>query len=251
MYINYSVGPLLLMNDNKFDFVKTVLVTGGTAGIGYAIAEAYLKHGNNVFICSRSQKKLEAALGRLKKLYGGKVQGAICDVSSYTQVEKTVSKVIDEYGSIDVLINNAGVAFVLPFDEITIEGWNSIISTNLGGIFNCCKAVLPFLKNSSCPDIVNMGSRSGRYAFAGGVGYNTTKFGVQGFTEALFLDLSRYGVRVSLVAPGTVGTGLGGTTPEEWHLTAEHVASAVINATSMERGATLNWIELRPSKNIR
>lgn len=226
---------------------KTILITGGSSGIGFSIAEELLNFGNNVFICSRRDETLKAALAKLKKKYNLRVAGTVCDVSSFSSVDLMVQQVINQYGTLDVLVNNAGVAYIAPFEQISLEQWGDIIGTNLSGVFNCCKAALPHLKNSSFADIVNVGSRSGRYSFAGGVGYNATKFGLQGLTEALFLDLSKYNIRVSLVAPGTVGTGLGGTQPEDWHLKPIHVAKAVINMINMERGATLNWVEVRPS----
>lgn len=232
------------------DVKKTILITGGSSGIGYSIAEEFLNLGNNVFICSRRHDSLNAALIKLKNKFNSRVAGVICDVSSFISVENMIQRVIEEYGVLDVLINNAGVAYIKPFEDISIDQWSDIIGTNLTGVFNCCMAALPHLKKSSCADIVNVGSRSGRYSFAGGVGYNATKFGLQGLTEALFLDLSKYNVRVSLVAPGTVGTGLGGTNPENWHLKPAHVARAVINMINIERGATLNWVEVRPSKVI-
>ena len=95
---------------------------------------------------------------------------------------------------------------------------------------------------------MNLGSRSGRYAFKGGVGYNTTKFGLQGLTEAMFLDLHKYGVRVGLVAPGTVATGFGGTDAAEWHLQPGDVAEAVVSMIGARAGACLNWVEMRPAR---
>lgn len=231
----------------RADSKKTILITGGSSGIGFSIAEELLNLGNNVFICSRRDEILKTALTKLKKKYNLRVAGAVCDVSSFSSVDRMVRQVISRYGTLDVLVNNAGVAYIAPFEEISLEQWEDLIGTNLSGVFNCCKAALPHLKNSPFADIVNVGSRSGRYSFAGGVGYNATKFGLQGLTEALFLDLSKYNIRVSLVAPGTVGTGLGGTQPKDWHLKPIHVAKAVINMINMERGATLNWVEVRPS----
>jgi 3-oxoacyl-[acyl-carrier protein] reductase len=227
---------------------KTILVTGGSTGIGYAVAEELLKLGNNVFICGRRPDALDLALKNLKKSYKNHVNGVTCDVAKFSEVDRMINHVIEEFGCLDVLINNAGIAFICPFEDISVDSWIEIINTNLTGVFNCCKAALPYLKKSAFADIVNVGSRSGRYSYAGGVGYNATKFGLQGMTEALFLDLSKYGVRVSLVAPGTVSTGLGGTIPEDWHLTSKHVAQAIICIIGTDRAATLNWVEIRPSK---
>ena len=154
----------------------------------------------------------------------------------------------EQFGRIDAIVNSAGIAFITPFDEMTPEKWRDIVDTNLTGVFNCCHAVLPLLRQAGNADIVNLGSRAGRYAFQGGVGYNTTKFGLQGFTEALFLDLHSDGIRVSLVAPGTVATGLGGTPPADWHLQPEDVAKVIVDLLEADPRACLNWIEIRPAQ---
>lgn len=227
---------------------RTVVVTGGTAGIGLAIARELLERGHNVYICGRQSEKLVCALFDLISIFGNKrIAGSICDVRSLVAVEEMVAKAAECFGGIDTLINNAGVAFIKEFEDIRPDQWAEIIDTNLTGVYNCCRAALPWLKKEG-GDIVNIGSRSGRYSFRGGAGYNATKFGLQGFTEALFLDLHQYGVRVSLVAPGTVATGLGGTTKEDWQLSPKDVATVVGNVIESDLRATVNWVEIRPAR---
>lgn len=228
---------------------RNVIVTGATAGIGLAVAREFLERGHNVFICGRNADRLASALASLTDDFGNeRVDGSTCDVRSLVSAEEMVVRAGARFGRIDTLINNAGVAFVTPFEDVTPDQWHSIIDTNLTGVFNCCRAVLPWLKAVGSSDIVNLGSRSGRYSFRGGTGYNTSKFGLQGFTEALFLDLHQYGIRVSLVAPGTVATGLGGTIPEDWHLLPKDVAKVVVDVISADPRATINWVEVRPSR---
>ena len=156
-------------------------------------------------------------------------------------------------GGIDGLVNSAGIGFVKNFEEITPAMWAEIVEVNLTGVYNCCHAALPALKAAAArgglADIVNLGSRSGRYSFAGGAGYNTTKFGLQGMTEAMFLDLNRFGIRVGLVAPGTVATGFGGTAPVDWHLKPGDVAHAVTAMLGAAPGACIDSIELRPARS--
>jgi len=208
-----------------------------------------LERGHNVYICGRQAEKLDVALNVLRADFGKRrVAGSQCDVVSPFQVAEMVEKAGLHLGRIDALINNAGIGFISPFEEITDEQWQSIINTNLTGVFNCCKAVLPWLKKIEVSDIVNLGSRAGRYAFAGGTGYNTTKFGLQGFTEALFLDLNKYGIRVSLVAPGTVATGLTKQSSEEWHLLPKDIAKVVGDILESDSRAAVNWVEIRPAK---
>lgn len=228
--------------------MRTVIVTGGTAGIGLAVAESLLQRGHAVFVCGRDAHRLAEALTHLNSLAGERVGGAVCDVRSLSSVEAMVGTAKERFGRIDALVNCAGIAFITPFEEVTPEMWHDIIDTNLTGVFNCCHAVVPLLKLAGRGDIVNLGSRSGRYAFRGGVGYNTTKFGLQGFSEALFLDLHPHGIRVSLVAPGTVSTGLGGTVPEDWHLLPEDVANVVADVLEADARAAISWVEIRPAR---
>jgi len=228
---------------------RNAIITGSTQGIGLAIAREFLERGHNVYICGRDETNLDIALKDLSALFGSeKVRGSICDVRSLKSVEEMIKKSVGHFGSIDVLVNNAGIGFVTPFEEITPDQWAEIIDVNLTGVYNCCRATLPWLKDNKISDIVNLGSRSGRYAYAGGTGYNTTKFGLQGFTEALFLDLNQYGVRVSLVAPGIVSTGFGGSEPQDWFLSPIDVAKVVADVIASDSRANVNWVEIRPSR---
>ena len=228
---------------------RNAIITGSTQGIGLAIAREFLERGHNVYICGRDKTNLDIALKDLSALFGSeKVRGSICDVRSLKSVEEMIKKSVGHFGSIDVLVNNAGIGFVTPFEEITPDQWAEIIDINLTGVYNCCRATLPWLKDNKISDIVNLGSRSGRYAYAGGTGYNTTKFGLQGFTEALFLDLNQYGVRVSLVAPGIVSTGFGGSEPQDWFLSPIDVAKVVADVIASDSRANVNWVEIRPSR---
>ena len=178
--------------------------------------------------------------------------GAPCDVRDLADVKSMIARATESLGGLDGLVNSAGIAFIKDFEQIEPAMWAEIVDTNLTGVFNCCHAALPALKAAAAErrpvDIVNLGSRSGRYSFRGGVGYNATKFGLMGMTEALFLDLSPQGIRVGLVAPGTVATGLGGTAPADWHLQPDDVAHAVEAMLSANSRSSLNWVELRPAR---
>ena len=228
---------------------RNAVVTGSSTGIGFAIAKDLLGRGFNVFICGRDEHKLKIALDVLVQDFGSdRIAGSLCDVRILESVELMISSAVKRFGGIDILINNAGVAFITPFEDIKPQDWRDILDTNLTGIYNCCHVALPWLKKGNHSDIVNIGSRSGRYSFAGGVGYNTTKFGLQGFTEAMFLDLHQYGIRVSLVAPGTVATNLVSSSSEDWHLLPEDVAQVVGNILESNARATVNWVEVRPAR---
>lgn len=228
---------------------RRVLVTGGSAGIGLATAGLLLSQGCRLFVCGRREDRLSAALDRLRAgPQEGLVSGAVCDVRSAEQTDAMVQEAADFLGGLDALVNSAGVAAVAPFSDLSYDAWREMIDTNLTGVFNCCKSALPWLAKSDRADIVNLGSRAGRYAFAGGTAYNTTKFGLQGFSEALFLDVADLGIAVSLIAPGPVATGLAGAPSQDWHLQPEDVAEVIAGVLASHRRANLNWIELRPSK---
>lgn len=227
---------------------RFAVITGGTSGIGLAVAREFLDRGHHVYISGRDQKRLNCALIDLANTSGNeKIYGSVCDVRSIESVKKMFIDASLKLGKIDVLVNSAGVAHLAPFEDLTPELWNEMIDINLTGIFNCCYSALPWLKNAKNSNIVNLGSRSGRYSFAGGTGYNATKFGLQGFSEALFLDLNKFGIKVSLVAPGTVGNNFGGTTPKDWHLLPEDIAHAIADLIESDPRATINWLEIRPS----
>ena len=199
-----------------------------------------------MFICGRNENRLAGALADLAQIAGPEnVSGARCDVGDYDEAGRMVGQAVDFLGGLDALVNNAGVAADAPFEELTPEDWQTMLDVNLTGVFNCCKAAVPDLKKSEHPNIINMGSRAGRYAYAGGTGYNTTKFGLQGFSEALFLDLNQYGIGVSLVAPSTVETGLADVKGQDWHLQPEDVAKVIVDILSNDQRANVNWVEIR------
>ncbi|MCR9214734.1 MAG: SDR family NAD(P)-dependent oxidoreductase [Proteobacteria bacterium] len=224
-----------------------VLITGGTAGIGLATAFALSEKGHSVFICGRDEEKLQTAIAKLEGVGPDRrISGAVCDVRNYDDVSHMINAATKAMGGLDALVNNAGVGSVESIETLSPEDWRAMIDINLTGVFNCCKAALPALKKSAKANIINLGSRAGRYAFAGGTGYNATKFGLQGFSEALFLDLGKYGIGVSLVAPGAVATGFAGMEDETWHLLPEDVAKVIADILSNDKRANVNWVEIRP-----
>jgi len=224
-----------------------VLVTGGTAGIGLATAKQLARKGHKVFICGRDQKRLDIAINDLRSFAMEEfVSGMVCDIRLFTEATIMMSRVEEVFGGLDVLINNAGIGTIASIEDLTPEDWHDMLDVNLTGAFNCTKAALPMLKKSDQANIINLGSRAGRYAFEGGTAYNTTKFGLQGFTEALFLDLHKYEIGVSLIAPGTVATGFAGIEEEDWQLQPDDIAKVIVDQLSNHKRANVNWIEIRP-----
>ncbi|MAO55523.1 MAG: short-chain dehydrogenase [Rhodospirillaceae bacterium] len=221
---------------------RRILITGGTRGIGRAAATCLSDAGASVFISGRNRETVDAACTDLN------LPGKVCDVADYDSCRLLLERATHSLGGLDAVINSAGVGDIKNIEDASPADWRQMIEINLIGTFNICKAAIPFLKASARADIINLGSRAGRYAFAGGTAYCASKSGIQGFSEALFLDLEKYGVSVSLIAPGPVNTGFPGVDPDNWTLRPEDVATAIRHCLESDRGANLNWIEMRPSR---
>ena len=229
---------------------KTCLVTGATRGIGRAIAEALATAVADVVISARTSSEVEDVAKELGYAFLGRVVGIAADVSSPEDCARLVQETVDASGKLDVLVNNAGVGILKSIEELSVEDWETQIDTNLRGVFCCSKAAVPHLKTTE-GWIINIGSLAGRNPFAGGTGYNASKFGLLGMTEAMMLDLRHSGIRVSMVMPGSVNTRFGGDYPEsgrDWALGADDVASAVLHLLSYPDNAHVSRVEMRPSR---
>jgi len=230
---------------------KTALVTGGTKGIGRAIVRDLLEAGFNVAFTARSAGDVGAVADELSETREGRVLGLTADVRDPEGCESVVSRVVKEFGGLDLLINNAGVGKFAPIHEMSLEDWQLQIDTNLSGVFYLSRASVPPLKESSDAWILNIGSLAGRNTFAGGVAYNASKFGLLGMTEAMMLDLRYEGIRVSLIMPGSVDTSFGDRPSglkEGWALTSEDVSRAVLDLLRYPGNALPSRVELRPSQ---
>jgi NAD(P)-dependent dehydrogenase (short-subunit alcohol dehydrogenase family) len=229
---------------------KAVLVTGATRGIGRATAEALAAAGANVVISARTSADVEQVAKDLDYAHLGRVFGVTADVSRPEDCIRLVEETVAGLGRLDVLVNNAGVGILAPITDLSVEDWQTQIDTNLRGVFCCSKAAVPHLAEAE-GWIINIGSLAGRNPFAGGSGYNASKFGLVGMTEAMMLDLRHSGIRVSMVMPGSVDTRFGGDYPEggrAWALGADDVASAVLHLLSYPDNALVSRVEMRPSR---
>jgi 3-oxoacyl-[acyl-carrier protein] reductase len=231
---------------------KIAIVTGGSRGIGRSIAEALLREGASVAICGRSQTSVDEALSGLnahKDL--NKAPGAIgssVDVADPESVASFFQLVDRQLGGLDILVNNAGVGIFRSVADLAIKEWQETVDTNLSGVFYCCREAVPRLRHRGGGAIINLSSLAGRNAFAGGAAYNATKFGLNGFSEALMLDHRRDKIRVTYVMPGSVDTEFGSQSARaSWKIAPEDVAEVVLMVLRMPDRTTVSRVEMRPS----
>lgn len=228
---------------------KVALITGGSKGIGYGVAQSMLAEGMRVAITARSQKSADAAAEKLKKSGKGEVLALEADVRDGKSQQKAVDQIVAKWGGVDVLIANAGLGYFGSIETLTTDDWNEIIDTNLTGVFHSVKACLQPLKKSK-GYIITMSSLAGTNFFAGGSAYNASKFGLVGFTQAVMMDLRHSGIKVSTILPGSVATNFGNTPLTEadsWKIQPEDIGQMVIDLLKMNPRTLPSKIEVRPS----
>lgn len=228
---------------------KVAFITGGSKGIGYGVAEVLLNNNMRVVITSRTQKAVEEAVTKLRRIGRGEVIGVGADVRHAHTLQKAVDEVINKWGAIDVLVANAGVGYFGSIETLTEADWNETIDTNLTGVFHSVKACLEPLKKSK-GYIITMASLAGTNFFAGGTAYNASKFGLVGFTQALMLDVRNHGIKVSTIMPGSVATYFNNNSPSEqdaWKIQPEDIGQIVLDLLQMNPRTLPSKIEVRPS----
>lgn len=194
---------------------KKAVITGGTRGIGYAIAEKFLENGADVAVFGSRQETVDKALASLKEKFAQrKIVGFYPDLGNYALVEKTFSEVSAELGGIDILVNNAGISARESIEDYTPESFAKIMELNVTAVFNGCKAAVPYMKEKGGA-IVNTSSMVGTYGQSSGVGYPASKFAVNGITKSLARELGKYNIRVNAVAPGVTRTDMVAALPED------------------------------------
>jgi 3-oxoacyl-[acyl-carrier protein] reductase len=239
------------MTDSKCLENKVCLVTGGTRGIGLAIAEMLLEEGARVLVSSRRQDSVSQAVSMLDARWPGKVKGKIADLKECAAVGELFGFLDREFGGLDVLVNNAGIGKFAKVSGLSVDDWEQTIGTNLNGAFYCSREALYRFETRGAGYIVNISSLAGKNAFAGGAAYNASKYGLNGFSEALMLDTRYDNVRVSTVMPGSVATGFGNGESSEgadWKVHPEDVAAVVRMLLRMPARTMVSQIEIRPSK---
>src|SRR5574339_940529 len=230
---------------------KAAIVTGGSRGIGFAIASALLAEGAQVTITGRDEAHLSSARRRLEGAGPGSIEALRADVRKYDDVRHAVEATVARCGGLDYLINNAGVGVFANAADMTPDQWSSVLDTNLTGVFYACHAALPHLRRRGGGFIVNISSLAGKNAFAGGAAYCASKSGLNAFSEALMQEVRYDNIRVSYVMPGSVATGFGGrgaAGQADWKLAPEDIAEVVTDLLAHPARSLPSRVELRPSR---
>jgi 3-oxoacyl-[acyl-carrier protein] reductase len=229
------------------------IVTGGTQGIGFAIAEALAASGGKVLITGRDEARLGRAVRTLVKSVGpgGSLVGAVADARDRAAVDAAVDQAVATFGSIDTLINNAGVGRFRSVEEMTDQEWSDVIDTNLTGVFYATRAAIPHLKRNGGGWIINIASLAGRNYFANGGAYCASKAGLVALSEAVMLEVRNDNIRVSCIMPGSVATGFTGQSAQgdqSWKLTGDDIAEVVMDLLRHRKGSLPSKIEIRPAR---
>ena len=231
---------------------KIAYITGGSKGIGYGIAKTLLGAGMKVAITSRKSEAAKKAAESLSKDQS-RVLALQSDVSSSVSEAKAIQTVIDHFGGLDVVIANAGVGHLFPIDQLTEKLWKETIDTNLTGVFNTVKASIDALKKTK-GYIITIASLAGANFFENGAAYNASKFGLVGFTQAVMLDLRKYGIKVSTIMPGSVATHFNNHVPstaDTWKIQPEDIGQVVLDLLNMNPRTLPSKIEIRPSMPVK
>jgi NAD(P)-dependent dehydrogenase (short-subunit alcohol dehydrogenase family) len=230
---------------------KTAIVTGGSKGIGRAVAEALVREGVSVCISARHQEEIDRTVGELTKLGKGRAIGWRCDVRDYEQVQAMVAHVVGELGGLDILINNAGIGMFETVANMPPEDFRAILETNVFGVFYCCHEAIPLMKLRGGGYIINISSLAGVNAHPRMAAYNASKFGLNGFSEALMQEVRHDNIKVSYIMPGSVNTEFGGDDPSDdksWQLQPSDVGQVVLDLLAYDDRALPSRVEIRPSR---
>ncbi len=228
---------------------KVAVITGGTKGIGFAIAESLVKAGARVFVCSRTRSDVEQAIERLSVL--GQAAGKLCDVRVESEVEAVFQSCERQFGGVDILVNNAGIGIMgKTVEELSGDEFRQTLETNLFGVFYACHHAIPLIRKRGGGYIINISSLAGQNAHPKMAAYNASKFGLNGFSEALMQEVRHDGIKVSYICPGSVNTHFGGDTPTDakaWQLQPEDIAQVVMDLLAIDPRALPSKVEIRPS----
>jgi NAD(P)-dependent dehydrogenase (short-subunit alcohol dehydrogenase family) len=218
---------------------KVAVVTGGTKGIGRAIASSLVTAGVRVAVTGRREQNL------------AETTGYVCDVRDYDQVKSTFARITEDFGGVDILVNNAGIGIFGSVELMSVEDFRAVLETNVFGVFYCCHEAIPLMKQRGGGYIINISSLAGANPHPNMAAYNASKFGLNGFSEALMQEVRHDGIKVSYIMPGSVNTEFGGDEPSDaksWQLQSEDVARVVMDLLRYPDRALPSRVEIRPSR---
>ena len=230
---------------------KTAIVTGGTKGIGRGISEALVREGVSVCISARSRNEIDETVRGLMAQGKGKATGIVADVRIYAQVQALFEFAVSQLGGVDIVINNAGIGMFESVENMPPEDFRAILETNLFGVYYSCHEAIPLMKQRGGGYIINISSLAGANPHPKMAAYNASKFGLNGFSEALMQEVRHDGIKVSYIMPGSVNTEFGGDSPSEdksWQLQPEDIACVVIDLLNHDERSLPSRVEIRPSK---
>lgn len=231
---------------------KVAVVTGATKGIGKAIARALVEAGVKVSMCGRNEAELHEVVSELNRAPNGRATGTVCDVRNYEDVVALFRHTADEFGGVDILVNNAGIGiFDTTVEQMSPEDFRSVLETNVFGVFYCCHEAIPLMKKRGGGYIINISSLAGANPHPQMAAYNASKFGLNGFSEALMQEVRQDGIKVSYVMPGSVNTEFGGdqvSDSKSWQLQPADIALAVMDLLHHSDRSLVSRVEIRPSK---
>jgi 3-oxoacyl-[acyl-carrier protein] reductase len=230
---------------------QTAIITGGTRGIGRAIVERLLEEGMTIAFCGQSEERVLRASSELSQKFPGRAFAIRADVSKQDDVRSLFAFATEKLGRIDILINNAGVGIFKPVEQLTPAEWHRMIDLNLSGVYYCCHEAIPVMKSAGGGFIINISSLAGNNPFAGGAGYNASKFGLNGFSEAMMLDHRNDNIRVSYIMPGSVDTEFSHTASAPWKIAPEDIAEVVVMLAAMPQRTLVSRVEVRPSRPVK
>lgn len=232
---------------------KVAYITGGTKGIGLGIAKALIQAGLKVAISGRKLEDVEKAKADLESVESVDSENILAiasDVRNFEDEQKAVEQIVAKFGKLDVVIANAGLGKFAPIDQLSLEDWNAMIDTNLTGVFHTLKASVEQLKANK-GYYISIASLAGTNFFAGGAGYNASKYGVVGFTQAAMLDLREHDIKTTVIMPGSVTSHFNDHQPNEndsWKIQPEDLGQMVVDLLKLNPNVLPSKIEVRPTK---
>jgi NADP-dependent 3-hydroxy acid dehydrogenase YdfG len=238
---------------------KTAVITGASSGIGAATALELARHGVNIVAAALDQTGLDKLVKDIESA-GGHASGLVTDVTRLEDTQALVKHAADTFGTVDILINNAGLMLFSAWSDIAWDDWNKMVDVNIKGYLNAIASVLPVMLSKSDGQILNMASVAGHQVDAGAGVYSSTKFFVHAMTESMRKDLGvNKGIRVNTISPGVINTGWADkvSDPEgrkvaqeltKIAISPQDVANAVVYALNQPRNVTINDLIVSPTK---